>query len=328
MTWPSKPTDQFLDTWNDQREFNLTLRPAPTTDDARSALTSDMVLHMISEIDELLRCVKWKAHRRHDGRYNRAHIREELTDIYKMWMTLAQIWEESPDALMAYYWDKSAVVRQRQAEEWIRESQRPSVIIDLDNVIADYATGMANWLCIRGFITDERRAHLIENRPWIDGTSVGWPPDQWAGITHSFRTTGGFRECPLMPGAKAFVDWIRSNKWNVVYLTSRPIDQFPNILTDTVWYMHYHSIEADFVWWGMNKEKKLRQMDVLQHVHFAVDDDERYVQQFAGAGVRTFHMDPRHDSRTSIFVPGDPIKVASLLDVIHHIHTVEEPTDA
>lgn len=320
-------TDRFRDVWEDQRTFNLELRPAPQTDQERSALASDLSLHLIAETIELLRCVKWKKHRRQNGALNLAHIREEVVDMFKMFMTVAQIWGMSPDELMNAYWEKSAVVRQRHAEEWIRNSQQPSAVIDLDNCLADFSVGMACWLHDRNYINALRRRQLIESRPWIDGASAGYSLTEWTAIKHEFNTTGGFRTLPMMAGAKVFVEWCRDQHLNVVILTSRPIDVYPNILTDTVFWFKKFDIHADFIWWGDDKDKKLHSQGVLEHVQFAVDDDQKYVTQFCAAGVPVFWLRPGMPFTIEAWEgqPGNHMNCfssPSLLEIMERYHAV------
>lgn len=312
-----RPDTDLQPLWDDQREFNELLRTLPVTDEEREALTSKFVLHLFSECHELLRCVKWKIHRRENGATNRAHIREELIDILKMWMTVAQVWEPDLASLIPSYWEKSAVVRQRHAEEWLRDSQRPCAVLDLDNVLANFSVGMACWLYDRQLISHQKRRELIERRLWIDGPAVGVADaDTWAGIKHEFYVTGGFRTLPLTAGARELTDWIRGRELNMVILTSRPIEQYPNILTDTVFWLQTYGIQADFIWWGRDKDKKLRAQNVLRHVQFVVDDDTHYIDQFVTAGVRdVFWYDPGAEIRP---VPHGCIRVPALMDVARH----------
>lgn len=271
--------EEFRKIWQDQVDFNLELRPDPLTltDGQRSQLTGDLALHLIDEVGELLRHVKWKKNRRNRSTANAVMVREELIDIFKMWMTLAQVWEPDLDALMDSYWAKSAVVRRRHTEEFIRDSQRQTAVIDLDGVLADFEEGVMRWLI----------QHCDFTR------TAEFPKQAWRIYRHSFYASGGFRELPLKPGARDFVQWCRLQGWNVVFLTSRGIDRYPNILTDTVGWMQDNDLEADFVWWGTDKPAKLEQEEVLKHVVLVVDDDEQFIHQYVEAGIaNVVHLVP------------------------------------
>jgi hypothetical protein len=267
--------EKWNEIWKDQQEFNRELRDEASnfTELTKCRLTGDLALHLMDEVHELLRHVKWRKYRKNNGPLNPRMIQEELIDIFKMWMCLAQVWEPDMDSFIPIYWEKSAVVRRRHAEEFLRNSQHPSAVIDLDNVLANFDAGFDEWLNLNGI------------RPVGSGTGRDrW--ELWNRHKHAFRKTGGFRLCPLMPGAREFVNWCHDMRWNVVFLTSRSIDEYPSILTDTVWWMREHDLIADFVWWGRDKAAKLEQEDVLSHVQLAVDDNEHFVKQYVEAGVK------------------------------------------
>jgi NTP pyrophosphatase (non-canonical NTP hydrolase) len=278
--------------WNDQRHFNLELRKDPTdmTEEEKTALTSDLVLHLENECHELLRHVKWRKHRRTRTPANLTMVREELIDIFKLWMSLAQTWEPDLEVLAEAYWEKSAVVRRRHAEEFIRDSSRPSAIIDLDGVLADFVFGVGQWF---------QKHHIITDRQLTQVAQTGeFPTAIWKNHKHEFYNRGGFRHLPLMEGARDFIQWCRSQHWNVVFLTSRPIDRHPNILTDTIWWMQRYDVNADFVWWGSDKPAKLEQEEVLSHVQLVVDDNKDFIEQYVESGV----------SRVCWLCPGQPVE--------------------
>ena len=103
--------------WTDQEEFNaLFKRPLSTFED-RSKVTKEMVLAMMAESVELLNTINWKTHRRETRLENRAHTVTELVDIFKYWLTIAQAWGVTVEVFLNAYWEKSAVCRQRYAEE-------------------------------------------------------------------------------------------------------------------------------------------------------------------------------------------------------------------
>jgi NTP pyrophosphatase (non-canonical NTP hydrolase) len=309
---------RLLAAWRDQEAFNLELRPKAKTFEGKSEQTHDMTLHLVAECFELLEETHWKKHRRPNGPPNLGQIREEIADIFKMFVTVAQIWDVTPDELLALYWDKSAVVRQRHAEEWLRRQDRPCVVVDLDNTLADFSVGMAVWLMDRGYIDAHTRKRLIEDRPWIDGEAAGIADRaRWSEIKHEFYTFGGFRTLPPVAGFKEFMDWIAAKGWMTVILTSRSIDRYPNILTDTVWWLEHFGIRADFIWWGSDKSGKLADRAVLEHVLFAVDDDVHFVRQLSKAHVKTFWVNKGGP------IDADPLHVKRVPDLAAIIKEVD-----
>jgi len=314
--------------WDDQREFNSLLRQPPTTFEERTALTKEFTLHLISECAELLNASgTWKIHHKANQLEDHARMHCELIDIFKYWMSICQVWNTTPADLMDAYWWKSAAVRQRWAEQWIHQLDRPFVVLDLDNVLCDYVQGFCDWCAVHrpGIVSAETLDRVRASREWLSAETMGLDYQTWAALKHEFRVSGGKRTLPLMPGAKDFVDWCRERHWAVVVLTSRPIDRYPSLYADTVDWVARHHLVVDFIWWGTNKRSKLLEREgtakTLSHVQFVVDDDPEFVEQYASLKLRTYWLHPAHSV-------SDVLSAPDQVTVVRSLKTIMEKEDA
>jgi len=314
------------DIWRDQHEFNRLLRPQwPTTYPERTALTKEMVLHLISECDELLRASgAWKSHRKEVVPENRPQILAELTDIRKYWITVAQIWGFTEEELDEAYWRKSAAVRQRYVEEWVQQLTGPMVILDLDNVLCDYPRGLIQWIKSTLWTdavgaTSEALEELAHGVEWINAASLQCSQQVWLEIKHAFRTSGAKRMLPARPKAAEFTRWCRDKGWKIIILTSRPIDKYPTLFDDTLHWLNHGAFAYDFVWWGFDKAHQINVRDISRQVVFAVDDEEQFVRQYLQAGIRTYWMQrqPALQPKAKLeWVDGQLSWVTSLQDIM------------
>jgi hypothetical protein len=285
--------DDLQKIWEDQASFNRQIRPDPSTFEAKSMVTSELVLAATDELHELLRTTKWKKHRQ-PRRYevNLAHTTEELVDVFKDFIGLCQTWNVSPQQLIEGYWAKSAVNRQRYSEEWVEHHiDGPVILLDLDNVLCDYIDGFGRWLMAwyagRPFIEEVHKRVL--NRQWIDAKTIR-VNDQWfEGVKHEFRCGGFKRNLPVMPGAKEFVDWCR-HRAMVILLTARPIDRYPNMLTDTVYWLNQNNIRVSHIWWGADKGKVVQLESIQKNVIFAVDDVLGHCHEYQDHGIESYWL--------------------------------------
>lgn len=320
--------------WADQEEFNASLRPEPpTTDEAKIALTKDFSLHMMTEISEMLAaCGTWQSHRRRTPTtINEENIRRQLIDQFKYWMTLCQLWGFTPDQMEATYWRKSATVRARYSEEFLLSLDRPACILDLDNVLVDYTTGFSTWAEAKvrdGFLlrshegsmltTDDAvaRIHLVrDKRMFFSAKNVGVDLGDWMTLQHEFRVGGGFGQLPPCDGLAQFAVWLAAQDLAVIGLTSRSVDTYPNIIDDTLFWLDKYGVKMDCVWWGAHKGEKLKEaMPNTDFIRFVVDDDPRYLGQYAALGLKRIY-----------WIKGMPgfadypgvIPVSSLYDIIN-----------
>ncbi len=292
--------DSLKNLWTKQRELNELFRPGgpPTSYAERTALTKEMVLHLISETDELLRVSgAWKPHRNLDVRENRPAIGFELADILKYWITIAQIWGFTPEEALDYFAKKDMIVRQRHSEEFVKSVDRPSVLVDLDGVLANYVDGFLTFM--RGHGVPQYVLDTLRDSGWIDKTSFEeWiPEDRYDELRHDFRCRGGFGMLPMLPGARSFMDWLHEQDYYTIILTSRPIHQYPNIYSDTIMWLDQHELHYDFIWWGQDKGNVIEDRNVRKHIQFAVDDDLKFAVQLAKLGISVYWI---HNGKESV----------------------------
>jgi hypothetical protein len=320
--------------YEDQRAFNQQIFPASLTcptdseeDANRFRLRlKDLALGMIEETGEFLRTFEWKSHRRRQGKLqNVAHSHEELVDMFKYWLSCAELAEFPMDQLEELYYAKSRVVQYRYQEEWMQAIDGPCVLVDIDNVLADYIHGICTW-------AKEHAPSLLKMSPssalllgakldglrlsgsYVKAETTGMSAPEWAQVKHAFRTHGGKRTLPVFSDALLFLTWCRQREWKIILVTSRPIDRYPNIFTDTLTWLHNHELPFDYLWWADDKADRLEEYEhvsLRSHVVFAVDDDMRFINQYLSKGIKAYWLNRRGTENSD----GLPI-VKSLTQII------------
>jgi FMN phosphatase YigB (HAD superfamily) len=265
-----------------------------------------LCLGMSEEITEFLKTYQYKAHRRIRHKHNlqnSAHSHEELIDMFKYWLSLADTANFPIDNLEQMYHDKSRVVQYRYQEEFVKEVDGPCVIVDIDNVLGDYTSAICDWamtfgpelLGMQGGSQErnEWRQRLMELKSdgaWINSKTVGCSREHWQKVKHDFRTMGGKKTLNPFPDAGPFLRWCKGLGWTVILVTSRPIDQYPNIFTDTVAWLDQCQFPYDLIWWSSDKSERIEESSVKEHVVFAVDDSLKFVEQFCSVGIKTYYL--------------------------------------
>lgn len=276
---------ELLAIWEDQATFNRLFRSPPTTHAERCEQTRDFVLFAESEMHELLRTMSWKKHRKQNVEENAGHVRDECADVFKCTLSLFQINGMSkPEDLIDAYWRKTTVVRQRYTEEWVKSVDTDCAIVDIDNVLCDYITGICDWLVDNIAMTVDQQRRLRRMRDEqivVNAQSVGVDQALWQKWKHAFRVSGGKRTLPAFDDARAFLRSLHRLGLQIVLVTSRPIDRYPNMYTDTLQWLVDNDLPFDFLWWSGDKAERVLEGGLRQHVRFAVDDDVRYVRQYA-----------------------------------------------
>jgi hypothetical protein len=323
----------FKAMYEDQKTFNQQVWDKRThgTDPSNPEVI-DRIRHLalgsIEEVLEFLRTFEFKIHRRSKLRLqNVAHSHEELIDQFKYWLSLCDVSGFPMDRLEEMYYAKSRVVQYRFQEEWVKELVGPTVVVDIDQVLADYITGICNWgkeygpsllsLPPDGAQRLCRRLDEIEQKQmWVNAETVGVSHLEWQRVKHDFRTKGGKRHLPVFKDARPFLEWCRQKGWTIILMTSRPIVEYPNIFTDTLTWLSANKLPHDYVWWSMEKGERIEEANFdRSQIVFAVDDSERYVKQFRAKEIPTYHLDrsiPFNDSDPTF----EPMRVRSLHDLM------------
>jgi NTP pyrophosphatase (non-canonical NTP hydrolase) len=275
--------------WDDQTEFNRNFRdPRPKEAGERIAQTKEMVLGLFSETDELLRAIDWKEHRRPSMRYNPRQVHAEIADIFKYFVSLCLIWDVSPEDLTEIYWWKSAVVLQRYSEEFVKTLEGKIALVDIDGVLCDYYNGFLNWLLHSGHMMSHQVEKIRAQNRYISAQALGLSKGQFRELKHEFRACGAKASMPVCKGADVFLAELRHQGYTICLVTSRPIEQYPNMRADTQFWLEENQLFHDFVWWSHHKIDIVEARHALERVELAVEDDPAYALPYAESGIFTF----------------------------------------
>jgi NTP pyrophosphatase (non-canonical NTP hydrolase) len=278
--------------WKDQSDFNRNFFPEAEDFGERSRQTKEFSLHMLSEVDELLRATAWKLHRKQNVLANPEQVKNELTDILKYLVSLYNVWGISPEEALKDYWRKSMVVRQRYSEEFVCNLEGKIVLCDIDGVIANYVSGLLGWVGERYPSLRQKCLELSRKNEWLNATALGVHEQVWQEMKHDFRTSRGKVRLPVYEGSKEFLAWCDQKGYKIVLLTSRPIDRYPNIYTDTLEWLKNHELRFDYIWWAIDKGEKILASNIKSNIVMALDDDKKYVARYHELGIPCYHITP------------------------------------
>jgi FMN phosphatase YigB (HAD superfamily) len=288
--------NDLIEIWKDQKRFNKNFWPDPKDDpETQTAQTKEFVLLLMSELDELLRTTAWKKHRKQNVLLNPAQIKNELTDIFKYWLSLCQVWGFSPEDMVADYWRKSMVVEQRYSEEHVLQLKGPIALVDIDGVLANYREGVLEFLrkserYVPGIKEKAEEFLKAEETPYVNASLFGLEEKVWQVLKHKYRVSGGKFEIDCYDDAEDFLVDLRLQGYQTVLITSRPIDRYPNIFSDTMFWLRSYNLHVDAIWWAMDKKEKVSWEGIVPKVAFAVDDELENCEKFASLGIQTYHL--------------------------------------
>jgi len=242
----------------------------------RDKNAKEFALGLYEEVGELIRTVThFKAHILKTQSAPRNHIIEEVVDVMKMLISLAQLFNVTPEELYEGFLSKTEVVKNRaEGQKLELEKDTKLIISDLDGCIAD----------ISGF-TDELSA-MKGNEP-INDQLVG----KLEGLKEKFYRQGGFRDVALIPGSKEALDAMRKAGYKIVIITARPYWQYKRIYADTLHWLQKHDIPFDLILYNKDKAEATYEHIFPAKPEFFIEDRDKHALEMANIGVKVLLLD-------------------------------------
>jgi len=284
---PSVLGEEIMQMFQRQRNFQRmvfpnwdTMSPADV-----AATTRDLVMHLISESEEVLRETQWKIHRKLPGMVMvRSNIHEELVDVFKFWLALYQLHGFTLEDLPEEFARKSTVVEQRwMQEQSLKLDPKRTVVVDVDATLCDYVGGFLDYVAAHYQVPPIDRSK-IEGSDLSGGCAkyLKQPVADLVALKHRYRDCGGKLLLDPLPDAAAMLRSIQFSGGQIAILTARPYETYKRVFADTLVWLQKHSMPYDAIW--MSEDKREFLLRVLPTCVAVVDDDATQALRLAEAG--------------------------------------------
>jgi uncharacterized HAD superfamily protein len=274
--------------WKRQSENNsnwVNLKGLSSTDQER--LTKEYVLAAIDEMVELLREVNYKQHILQRKPLVRTNILEELIDTFKYLLSIALIYDFSPEEFVQKFFDKSDIVDKRWHEERVEWGDK-LLAVDIDGVLADYVTGYFDFLFHNDYIAEH---FLIDTATYNLSERFGMNKADEEKAKREFQEGGGFVSLPVFPDALETLNWARELGYKIALVSARPYLEIRRIHSDTINWLDKNKIPYDAIFWGKDKaDIVFANLYPIEPTWF-VEDRDKHAIELANEGIPVLLMD-------------------------------------
>jgi len=276
-----------------QKEFSDFFYDSSTFDDAkREEMTKSFALAIHAEVGDLVSSINFKDHHANRKTPDREKILYESIDVLRYLLAIMNVWGYTPDEVKTAFNDKDVFLHLRHKSENAAWDGRPVLIVDVDDVIAEFRKCFFEWL---------RGAHGIDipdDYPeYYASTPLkekGLNPEY---VFKDFISDREMRELSVIPGIVDVLAEARKMGYWVQLLTARP-DQNLICLYDTYHWLNENNIPFDGISFSVEKYKWIVQSKFYGHVAACIDDSAKHASEYSMHGLLVFS--PRVEYNTSL----------------------------
>lgn len=152
--------DRLGEMWRQQRAFSEKLYDVGEMDeDVREAKTRELALAIHHDVSKLVACVNFRGHRTKTSPADRDRIVYEAVDVVRYAAAICNLWDFDDADFSAAWEDKELYLNMRLALQQRRWEGQPTLIWDVDDVLADFRDDFAAW------VVAERGVHVDASSP-------------------------------------------------------------------------------------------------------------------------------------------------------------------
>lgn len=265
-----------------QRAYSdLFFDPESMSDKEKEEITKTFALSLHAEVSEIASAVNFKDHRRVKVPVDHNKLLYKSVDAFRYVLALLNLWGIDSQTFTQACEDKDLYLHRRHLESENKRGNRPVVIFDADDVIAEFRISFFRYLDTKWSIKAD-----INEKQYYSSAEL-----QKSGIDaetafDSFIKDGGFRSLELNNTAYEAMRMCRDAGYWVQILTARPSGNL-KCFYDTHRWLHEAKVPFDSVAFSPEKYLWLTGQDFYakKQLICAIDDSPKHASEFAKHGV-------------------------------------------
>jgi len=263
-----------------QRSFGELLDQFGRDDERKLELTKTLLLSLHNEVGQLTNSINFR-HHTEDRFINRNKMLFESVDVVRYITAVLNTWDFSSEDFEAAMQlrDSQLNIRHRLlSRKW---SGEPVVIVDVDDVVADFRTKFYEWLESKGVKTN------LHGKEYYNTDAILQAGIDPTNVFEDFISAGGMMELEPLVWLRDELNAMRKRGFWIQILTARPQEN-PMCECATYAWLERHGFEVDGIGFSPEKYRWLTQQDYFLKgkVVFAMDDSPKHALEYASHGIR------------------------------------------
>lgn len=275
-----------------QKEFSdMFINSDALSDRDKEEITKTFVLSLHSEVGELGSAINFKDHRSQVHPVDINKILYKSVDIFRYTLALLNLWEIDASKFVEACDDKDLFLHMRHEQSIHSRGNRPVVIFDVDDVIAEFRITFNTWLNEKyGVNTDPNSPEYYNT---VGLVKAGIEPE---GVFREFISAGGFKTIPANKEIVKSMQELRDSGYWIHLLTARPSDNLKCFYDSYSW-LNEMNIPFDAIDFSGEKFRWLADQDFFNSGDLvcAIDDSSKHAAEYAKHGVEVIVPDKSYN---------------------------------
>lgn len=276
----------FKEMMNKQREYNKKIvgRSDQLSQELKEKITQENILCAHAELSALVNATNYKNHHRHaEPLANRKTVLYETVDVIRYMMATLNTWGITPAEFENAFNKKDVYLNkcyELQQKEW--DGKQPVAIVDIDDVLANFREGFANWLDEKFQVkpdVNSKEYYFISALSKINLNSEA--------VFKMFLDDEGFAKLTIDTDNLGLLWQLKHQGYWIHLLTARPEEEL-QCLYDTYFWIWEQNIPCDAISFSPEKFRwcaKSKYYDAGA-IRFAIDDAPKHAEDYAKHGIK------------------------------------------
>jgi uncharacterized HAD superfamily protein len=245
----------------------------------------EFYFHINKELTDLIDCLPhWKMHYPNEELNEHlisSNLYEEFIDSFKYLMGLAQAlgirWEDVEEVFKS----KSEVVEQKYKQNKAFEELRNKevVVFDIDGVINTYPQCFLEWV-------DQK---YKKKHSTLEGMKRKIGIEQYEHFKEQYRLSGDKANQPVNNKMVSFMRFLKEKKETIVLYTTRPVNRYKRIYSDTLKWLRKRKIPFDAIYWTDYQKEDFYKLGLK--IKYIVEDTYENSLLFSREGHKVYLVD-------------------------------------
>ena len=265
-----------------QKKYNKKVLKDISSDEQRDQITQNLALCTHAELSSLVNAVNYKHHHGDLGKINKSTILYESVDVVRYMLAILNVWDVDSKEFKNAFHKKDIYLHARKRIDDNPWQGQPVVIVDIDDVLAEFRNCFAKWL------VEKKNIHPnIESNEYYFINALKKSNENPEQIFFDFMDDDGFLLLDRVQGSVDFLNHLKSLGYWLHMLTARPETNLMCFYSTYQW-LTINKMPFDDLSFSNEKFRWCAQSKYYDSgaIQFAIDDSPKHAMEYARHGIR------------------------------------------